>query len=67
MGGTGLLRKDFWFYREYCGTGLTLHEKEDCASEVIEFSVTSFNGFDFLDLAVDSFCSGIGLFTGKLR
>ena len=37
-------------------------EKEDCASEVLEFSVSSCNGFDFLDLAVDLFCSGIGLF-----
>ena len=36
-------------------------EKEDCASEVFEFSVPSSNGFDFLNLAVDSFCSGVGL------
>ena len=36
-------------------------EKEDRTSEVFEGSVSSSNGFDFLDLAVDSFCSGIGL------
>ena len=36
-------------------------EKEDRASEVFEFSVSSTDGLDFLNLAVDSFCSGIGL------
>ena len=36
-------------------------EKEDCASKVFECPVSSSNGFDFLDLAIDSFCSGIGL------
>ena len=36
-------------------------EEEDCASEVLEFSVPSSHGLDLLDLAVDSFRSGIGL------
>ena len=36
-------------------------EKEDFTSKVREFSISSSNGFDFLNLAIDSFCSGIGL------
>ena len=40
-------------------------EKEDRASKVFECSVSSSNGSDFLDLAVDSFCSGVGLFMAK--
>ena len=35
-------------------------EKASCTSEVVEFSVPSSNGLGFLNLAVDSFCSGIG-------
>lgn len=36
-------------------------EREDRASEVFEFSVPPSYGFDFFNLAVDSFCSGVGV------
>lgn len=36
-------------------------EEEDCDSEVFKFSVSSPHGFDFLNFAVDSFGSGVGL------
>ena len=40
-------------------------EEGDRASEVFEFSVSSTDGFDFLNLAADAFCSGIGLLVAE--
>ncbi len=40
-------------------------EKEDRTPEVFEFSISSSDGFDFLNPAVDSFCSGIRLLVAQ--
>ncbi len=45
--------------------GLGLHRKKDCRSEVFEFSVSSADRFNLLDLPIDSLSSGIGLFMTK--
>ncbi len=40
-------------------------EKGDRTPKVFEFSISSSDGFDFLNLAVDSFCSGIRLLMAR--
>ena len=39
--------------------------EEDSASKVLECSISSSNGLNFLDLAIYSFCSGIELLVAQ--